>query len=87
MIKKQENPIGYRPSEDMKKIFEKYCADRSRVNKSELVEIAMRFFAAHGEEAMKEIISKFIFGDSIEEAVKGKGLLLGAKRGEHKKTA
>lgn len=70
----------------MKKIIDMYCSERSRISKTELVDIAMRFFVAHGDEIVKEAVGKFIFGDSIEDYVRGKGLLIGInKKGEHKR--
>lgn len=61
--KKQDNPIGYRPSDDMKKIFEKYCSEKSKISKSELIEIAMRSFTSQDEDAIKKQIMGFLFGE------------------------
>lgn len=56
----------------MKEIFNKFCSEKSKIDKTELVEVAMRYFAAQGEDRMREVIARFIMGESIEDEVKKK---------------
>lgn len=87
MTKKRDNPIGYRPSEAMKDLFNRFCSENSKLDKTELVEVALRYFAAQGDQRMREVIASYIMGESIEDDVKKKSGLfkdLAGNRGRQK---
>ena len=66
-------------------MFEIYCSDKSRLGKTDLIEIAMQVLGAQGDEVIRGVISAYIFGESIEEHLRSKGLVVSDKKGEHRK--
>jgi hypothetical protein len=73
--KKREGAIGYRPSEEMKKIFEKFCSGPASITRPQLIEVAMQYLTSCGEVEMKEIIMSFLLNGTE------------AKKKHHKRTA
>lgn len=67
-MKKQEPAIGYRPSEEVKKIFEEVCSGSASISRGQLIEVSMQFLISQGKERMKEIITNYLLGnfDSLE---------------------
>lgn len=63
MSKKQESAVGYRPSEEIKKMFEKVCSGPASMSRGQLIEIAMRFLYEQGDEKMKKIVTDHLLGD------------------------
>lgn len=61
-IKKQEIPIQYRPSEQIKKLIEKYCPDKGGLSRTQLVDIAMRCLALHTDKEIDDIILRALTG-------------------------
>lgn len=76
MEEKREGPIGYRPSEEMKKIFDKYCSGKASISRGQLVEVAMQYLVSEGQEKMEEVIMNFLLNKKPE-----------AKKGDHRKSA
>ena len=64
MIKKSQSKlIGYRPSEEMKNIFEKFCSGPASISQPQLIEVAMQFLKSQGEQRMKKIIMGFLLNE------------------------
>lgn len=63
MAKKQENPVGYRPSLKIKKLFAEFCGEKAVLSKSQLIEVAMQFLMMRPHAEMERIIVKFLKGE------------------------
>ena len=75
--KKREGAIGYRPSDAIKGMFDNFCGGGASISRPQLIEVAMQFLKAQGEERMKEIIVSYLLNQP----------LVSDKKGEHRKTA
>lgn len=70
---KKESPVGYRPSKEVKQIFEEICGGSASISRSMLIEIAMKNLIDSGSDKMKEIIISYLINKTpkVEQNKKG----------------
>lgn len=71
MEKSQENPISYRPSLEIKKLFNQYCGERALLSKTQLIEIAFKIAMMRPKEELDALIWRFLTGKSDDTELEG----------------
>lgn len=84
IMKKQENPIGYRPSKDVRGFIDEYCPEDGGLSRSQFIEIAMRFLMMRPKAEIDQIILGVMTGRWDQESFEVEKKTQGAA---HKKAA
>lgn len=69
MLKKQDNPVSYRPSKKVKGLFEEYCSGKAMLTKSQLIDVAIEFLMMRPTSEVDTIIWKFLKGEFDDDTL------------------